>query len=278
LSEEITPLDWARLLLGLDERLKGGRASGIVVTHGTDTLAYTASLVFWLFPRPPVPIVFAASLQPAGREGSDAIPTLRKAIQTAAEADPGVYVVFGGRVLSPVNLKFERMAADGFRNWNMRRPCHTGAPLFDEMPLSTDHESLKTRLEAAINSTLILRVYPGMRADHIIDLMDRGVRNFVLELYDTGTANLRDSPYSLRRALLAAREKGVSFFCTSQQEGIVDLSRYATGHELWREGAIPMGPLATESAWTKLVVCSAFSDTGEEMRARMEQGNADACL
>jgi aspartyl-tRNA(Asn)/glutamyl-tRNA(Gln) amidotransferase subunit B len=278
LSEEITPLDWARLLLGLQERLRGGQASGIVVTHGTDTLAYTASLVFWLFSRPPVPIVFAASLQPAGRPGSDAIPTLRKAIQVAAESAPGVYVVFGGRVLSPVNLKFERMAADGFRNWNMAKPCHAGAPLFEEPELGADRESLKSRLETAINSTLILRVYPGMRADHVIELMDRGVKNFVLELYDTGTANLTDSPYSLRRALLAARDKGVSFFCTSQQEGIVDLSRYATGHELWREGAIPMGPLATESAWTKLIVCSAFSDTPEELRARMEQGNADACL
>jgi len=278
LSEEITPEDWVRLAAGIDERLRGGGASGIVVTHGTDTLAYTASLVFWLFPRPQVPIVLAASLQPAGTAGSDAIPTLRRAIQTAAEKEPGVYVVFGGKVLSPVNLKFERMAADGFRNWNMARPCHTGSPLFEELPLGGDREKLKARIEAAINSTLILRVYPGMRGDHLIELMDRGVKNFVLELYDTGTANLRDSPYSLRRAFLAAREKGVHFFCTSQQEGIVDFSRYATSHELWREGAIPMGPLTTESAWTKLVVCSAFSETETEMLARMEQGNADACL
>jgi len=278
LSEEITPQDWARLLLGLDERLRGGRSSGIVVTHGTDTLSYTASLVFWLFPRPPVPIVFAASMQPAGRPGSDAIPTLRKAIQVAAENPPGVYVVVSGRVLSPLNLRFEKMAADGFRNWNLSVPCHTGAPLFGDLPWSANRESLKDRLEAAINSSVMLRVYPGMRADYIIDLMDRGVRNFVLELYDTGTANLRDSPYSLRRALLAGRERGVSFFCTSQQEGIVDLSRYATAHELWREGVIPMGALATESAWTKLVVCSAFSDSAEELRARMEQGNADARL
>ena len=69
-----------------------------------------------------------------------------------------------------------------------------------------------------------------------MDLIDRGVRNFVLELYDTGTANLRDSPYSLRRVFLAARDKGVHFFCTSQQEGIVDFSGYASSHELWREG------------------------------------------
>lgn len=278
LSEEITPEDWARLIWGIDERLRKGSAAGLVVTHGTDTLAYTASLVYWLFPRPPVPIVIAASLQPAGKPGSDAIPTLRKAIQTAAEKEPGVYVVFGGRTLSPVNLKFERVAADGFRNWNMGTPCHTGTPLFDELAMTGGREGLKARIEAAINATLILRVYPGMRGDHLVELMDRGVKNFVLELYDTGTANLRDSPYSLRRVFLAAREKGVHIFCTSQQEGIVDFSRYATSHELWREGAIPMGPLTTESAWTKLVVCSAFSDSEEEMLARMEQGNANACL
>jgi aspartyl-tRNA(Asn)/glutamyl-tRNA(Gln) amidotransferase subunit B len=278
LSEEITPEDWARLIADLDERLRQGQAAGIVVTHGTDTLAYTASLLFWLFPRPPVPIVLAASLQPAGRPGSDAIPTLRAAIEAAAEKDPGVYVAFGGKLLSPLNLRFERMASDGFRNWNTAKPCHVGTPLFEELALGGDREALKNRIEAAINSTLILRVYPGMRADHLIQLMDRGVKNFVLELYDTGTANLRDSPYSLRRVFLAAREKGVHVFCTSQQEGIVDFSRYVTSHELWREGAIPMGPLTTESAWTKLVVCSAFSDTEEEMLARMEQGYADACL
>ena len=167
---------------------------------------------------------------------------------------------------------------DGFLNWNMVKPCHTGSPLFAEVPFAQDRDALRARLEAAINTSLILRVYPGMRGDYLIELMDRGVKNFVLELYDTGTANLRDSPYSLRRALLAARDKGVHIFCTSQQEGIVDFSRYTSSHELWREGALPMGPLTTESACTKLVVCASFSDTDEEMLSRMEQGNADACL
>ena len=77
LSEEITPDGLgAAVAWGIDERLRGGRASGIVVTHGTDTLSYTASLVFWLFPRPPVPIVLAASLH-AGRAGQAAMPFQR---------------------------------------------------------------------------------------------------------------------------------------------------------------------------------------------------------
>ena len=278
LSEEITPEDWARLLAAIDEHVRQGAASAVVIAHGTDTLAYSASLVFWLFPKPPIPIVFTASLQPAGTPGSDAIPNLRKAIHVAAEEPPGVYVVFGGKVLSPVNLKFEKVAPDGFRNWNMASARHTASPLFGEPALGEGRERLRERIESAINASMILRVYPGMRADHLIDLMERGVRYFVLELYDTGTASLRESPYSLRAAFTAARERGVRFFCTSQQEGIVDFSRYVTSHELWREGAIPMGSLTTESAYTKLIACLAFSENEEEVLARMEQGNADSGL
>jgi aspartyl-tRNA(Asn)/glutamyl-tRNA(Gln) amidotransferase subunit B len=275
LSEEITPEDWARLIVGIDEHLKQGRAAGIVVAHGTDTLSYTASLVYWLFPKPPVPIVFTASIQPPGKEGSDAIPNLRRAVQAASEEAPGVYVVFGGKLLSPLNLRFERVAYDGFRNWNMPRLIHSGAPLFTESSIPAEKEKIRSRLEAAINSIFILRVYPGMRGDYLVDLMNKGIRWFILELYDTGTANLRESPYSLKRAFVYAREKGVRIFCTSQQEGIVDFSHYITSHELWREGAIPMGSLTTESAYTKLLVSVAFSDGDDEVIGRMEQGNAD---
>jgi aspartyl-tRNA(Asn)/glutamyl-tRNA(Gln) amidotransferase subunit B len=275
LSEEIAPEDWARLLAAVDEHLRQGKASGIVIAHGTDTLAWTASLLFWLFPKPAVPIVLAASLQPAGREGSDAIPTLRSAIQAAAGREPGVYVVFGGRELSPLNLRFERVAADGFRNWNLSVPVHTGNPLFTDAPALGDREAVRARLEAAINRTAVLRVYPGMRADLLIGMMNAGVRHFVLELYDTGTASLRESPYSLRRAFLEAKDRGVRFFCTSQQEGIVDFSRYVTSHELWREGAVPMGSLTTESAYMRLVACLAFSETEEEALERMQQFDTD---
>ncbi len=276
LSEEIAPEDWARLIAAVDDHLRQGKASGIVIAHGTDTLAWTASLLFWLFPKPAVPIVLAASLQPVAREGSDAIPTLRAAIQTASGREPGVYVAFGGRVLSPLNLRFERVAADGFRNWNLPVPVHTGSALFNDAPALGDRESVRTRLEEAINRTAVLRVYPGMRADLLIGMMNAGVRYFVLELYDTGTASLRESPYSLRRAFLEAKDRGVRFFCTSQQEGIVDFSRYVTSHELWREGAVPMGSLTTESAYTRLVACLAFSETEEEALARMEQYDTDA--
>jgi aspartyl-tRNA(Asn)/glutamyl-tRNA(Gln) amidotransferase subunit B len=271
LSEEITPEDWAALIAALDGHLKKGSASGIVVAHGTDTLAYTASLLYWLFPRPALPVVLTAAVGPAEAYGN-----LRQAVLTASKAEPGIYVSLGSRTLSPLNLKFERIGPDGFRNWNMASPRFRGGAEPPELP--EDRDELTRLLEGAINEAAILKVYPGMRGDLPVQLMEAGVRHFILELYDSGTANLRESPYSLRRAFMEGRERGVRFFCTSQQEGVVDFSEYITSHELWREGAIPMGSLTTESAFTRLIAARLTrraAEDGEELVKIMEEANAD---
>jgi aspartyl-tRNA(Asn)/glutamyl-tRNA(Gln) amidotransferase subunit B len=292
LSEEIAPEDWAALLTALDGHLHpegragdgggaadgrglasgspAGSAAGIVVAHGTDTLAYTASLLFWLFPEPAVPVVLAASLDPQG-----AAATLRRAVLAASSSSPGFYVSVdpAGALLSPLNVKFERVAPDGFRNWNLPRPVYRRGP---GRALSLPgRKELTAALERAMNQACVLKVYPGMKGDYLIALMDAGVRHFVLELYDTGTASLRESPYSLRKAFAAGKERGAHFYCTSQQEGIVDFSGYVTSHELWREGAVPMGALTTESAYTRLLAGLALLDDPEEVPAFMEEANAD---
>ncbi len=270
LSEEIAPEDWAALLTTLDAHLRGGSAAGIVIAHGTDTLAYTASLLYWLFPEPPVPVVLAASLDPQG-----AAATLRRAVLAAAGSSPGFYVSVdpAGALLSPLNVKFERVAPDGFRNWNLPKPVYRRGP---GRALSLPGRAeLTAALERAMNQACVLKIYPGMKGDYLIALMDAGVRHFVLELYDTGTASLRESPYSLRKAFSVGKERGAHFYCTSQQEGIVDFSGYVTSHELWREGAIPMGALTTESAYTRLLAGLALLEDQAEVPAFMEEANAD---
>ena len=129
---------------------------------------------------------------------------------------------------------------------------------------------LKERLERAINQVYIAKVYPGMRGDSLIALMNAGIRYFILELFDTGTANLRETPYSLKKAFEEGERRGVRFFCTSQQEGIVDFSEYVTSHELWKEGAVPMGALTTESAFTKLIAALAVSEGDDDILRMME--------
>ena len=273
LSEEITPGDWATLIARTARSLEKGASTGIVIGHGTDTLAYTSSLLYWFFADAPAPVVLTASAVPtdAGSR-NDAVENLRRAVQTAASADRGIHVVYGEDDFFALNLKFERSGytavtrsetgaligdADAFypgqfRNWNrtgLTRSARAIARNARELP----EERLTAALEAAISRTHIVKVYPGMRGETLLALMDAGVRYFVLEIFDTGTASLRESPFSLRRAFTQGRERGVTFFCTSQQEGVVDFSEYVTAHALWREGAVPMGGLTTESAWTRLI-------------------------
>jgi aspartyl-tRNA(Asn)/glutamyl-tRNA(Gln) amidotransferase subunit B len=270
LSEEITPEDWAALISALDGILQDENASGIVIAHGTDTLAYTASLLFWLFPEPTLPVLLTASFDPEGAEAD-----LERALTAASRQPPGIYVALENELYSPLNIKFTRVGRGGFVNWNLKRPVYgggKGARLYAELPA---REELTRRLQSALSRSCVLKIYPGMKGDYLVALMNAGIRYFVLELYDTGTANLRETPYSLKKAFLAGKERGAHFFCTSQQEGIVDFSGYVTSHELWREKAVPMGRLTTESAFTRLLAVLMFSGDDEEVLTLMEEANAD---
>jgi aspartyl-tRNA(Asn)/glutamyl-tRNA(Gln) amidotransferase subunit B len=269
LSEEIIPSDWAVLLESVGEKLNSGKARGIVIAHGTDTLSYTAPLLYWLFADAGVPIVLAASSTAPG-QGGEAGATLKKAVDLALKKTRGVYVAHGGRVLSPLNLKFERIGRDGFRNWNQESPVFTGAS-FPSGPLETDRYILSQLLEEAVNSICVIRIYPGLRADYLMALMDRGVKNFFLELYDTGTAGFREGPYSLKKAFSAGKRRGVRFYCSSQQEGLVDFSLYASSREIWREGAVPMGPYTTETAVALFLAASIIADSENERAELMEK-------
>ncbi len=270
LSEEIQPADWAALIHALARIIASGTANGIVVAHGTDTLPYTAALIYWLFADTPVPIVFTAS-NTAPSAGTEARTNLNKAIKLAQEKTEGVYVAFGGRVLSPLNLKFLKPAPAGFSNWNMGEPVHKGIGLLAGYT-DTDRYVMARILCDAADKLYMCRIFPGLRADRLLALADAGVRNFILELYEQGTGNMKEGDYSLKQLLIQGRRKNCRFYCTSQQECLVDLAGYTTSRRMWREGAVPMGSLTTESAVALYFAASLVSDSLEELDQIMEGG------
>lgn len=274
LSEEIQPIDWAAMIHAIAELIASGTTSGIVITHGTDTLAYTAPLIYWLFADSPVPIVLTASNTPPLARAEkmppdEACANLNKAIRLAQEKHNGVYVAFGDRLLSPINLKFLKPSAAGFTNWNTGEPVFTGTGLLTEYQ-DTDSYVMGQILSEAADRLFMCRVFPGLRADRLLALTEAGVKYFILELYEKGTGNMKEGPYSLKPLLIQGRKKGCKFYCTSQQESLVDFSGYSTSRRMWREGAVPMGTLTTESAVALYFAASLVCDTGEEFDQIME--------
>ncbi|ULQ60907.1 hypothetical protein K7I13_06510 [Brucepastera parasyntrophica] len=134
----------------------------------------------------------------------------------------------------------------------------------------TDRYVMSQILCEAADRMHICRIYPGMRANHLSALIDKGVLYFFLELYEKGTGNMKEGPYSLKPLLIQGHKRNCRFFCTSQQEAVVDFSGYSTSRRMWREGAVPMGSLTTESAVALYFAASLVCDSLEELDEILE--------
>ncbi|MCR5606224.1 MAG: asparaginase domain-containing protein [Treponema sp.] len=273
LSEEMEPQDFAVLISEISNRISAGSANGIVVVHGTDTLPYTAALLYWLFSDMSVPVVLTASNSIPEDSPEEAKKNLQMAIKVAKEKRNGVYVVYNGKVLSPLNLKFEKPTEDGFRNWNLKEAVFTeSGPLALQFATITEPDSsvMSRLIEDSANKMLVFRTYPGFKSDRYEQLIDENLDTFFLELYASGTGNMRHGDYTLKNILLKGRRKGCHIYCTSQQESKINFSNYVTSASVWREGAVPMGRLTTESAIALYYAASLLSDSSNELAEIME--------
>ena len=91
-SSNIRPEEWKQLARQI-YTLRGGY-DGIVVSHGTDTMAYTASALTFMLPGIDLPVVFTGSQLPLADVLSDGPDNLRTAFAMAASGVPGVFLAF----------------------------------------------------------------------------------------------------------------------------------------------------------------------------------------
>lgn len=96
----------------------------------------------------------------------------------------------------------------------------------------------------------------------------------LLELYESGTGNMRSNDFSLKPLLTYGKQRNVRFYCTSQQETTVAFSQYVTSLRVWREGTVPMGALTIESVVALYFACSLIADSREELDELMETYSA----
>ena len=275
LSEEMEPADFAKLISEIKCRMETGFADGIVVTHGTDTISYTASLLFWLFSSADVPVILSTSSN-LPNEGDEAKDNLKFAIQMAREKKNGVYMAYKCRLYSPLNLKFISGKETEFANWNLDKKLfrleNTISNSFMSVQ-SPDSEVIAQLLNEAASKMAVIKIYPGLKAKRLNALInsDDDIKNIIVELYSSGTVNMRDSDYSLKDVLINGKKQGVHFYCTSQQECKVDFSKYQTSLEVWRGGAVPMDILTTESVVSLYFAASIIADDDSEVNQLIEE-------
>lgn len=264
LSENLTPHEWFELWVTLRSIVKDANYEGVVVTHGLDTLAYTASLMRWLIPGVQLPIVFTGATRGPEDPDSDARPNLAAAVDLAGGgAGSGFWISMGGEVLPAVNVRMVGIGESCFAAFNLdsskgQKGLATGS--WGEI------EPDEKALDLATRRVLVVKVYPGLDPGVILEAVREGVRFVLLELFDTGTGNARwDARQSLLPLIREVTHRQGAVFCTSQLAVPVNMQEFESSRELWGAGVVPLGRLVTESAYTKLIAAQMLADDADNV-------------
>jgi L-asparaginase len=101
-SLQMTDYDRSLLVKSIEAQSEKGKP--IVVLHGTDTMAKSATFLHEQI-DPKVPVVFTGAMKPLGFEDSDALQNVTEALLAAQMSPPGVYISFHNRVFSAPNFR-----------------------------------------------------------------------------------------------------------------------------------------------------------------------------
>ncbi len=248
-------------------RVRTHRPRGVVITHGTDTLAYTAARLAFELGDLGVPVVITGSQFPHGAPNTDAEANLSLALRTAVRAAPGspVAVAFGGALLPAVRTtKHDSVALTAFRAESPLAPGALGIPVVPD---------IKHIGPARI---LTLRFVPGMTAGDVRAAVGGRPDGLVLETYGSG-----NGPMARPGMLAALREIAAEIpivAVTQCATGGVDFSRYAVGQELASAGVIDGSDLTLEAAVAKLGYLLDRSFQGPELRRMVERNLVGECV
>ena len=264
-STNIAPRHWLDMACCIREHYED--YDGFVLTHGTDTMAYTAAALSYLIQKSPKPIVFTGAQKPIGFDVTDSKINLTDAFRTAAAGLPGVSLVFNGKVIlgtraqkirsksfeafSSINYPFLGVLRDGVLLRYLHESCE-GGPVF--------YDQLDTRVS-------LLKLIPGTEQallDYLLERCD------ALMIESFGVGGLPDyEGLDFCDSVCRWTERGKLVVLTTQvQNEGSDLGIYHVGHRLKGvPGVLEAFDMTTEAVTAKLMwILGQTRDMGEIQR------------
>lgn len=255
-SAAATPAHWLDIADAIVEH--AADHAGIVVLHGTDTMAYTASALSFLLDGLDRPIVLTGAQRPVTSVRSDARQNLVTALEVAATAAPVVpeVAIFFGEVLLRGN-RSSKVHADSYRAFASPNfpPLGTAG-----VALEVDGSLLRSRgvpplrrAAGLCTDVASVRLHPGLDEASLDAVLARpGLRGLVVEAY--GSGNGPTATWFTDRLRQASTDGAVVVVTTQCPAGGVLPGHYATGAALFATGAVSAGDMTFEAALTKLMV------------------------
>lgn len=275
-SENLTAKHWTEMAKKIHEKVSMGYM-GVVLTHGTDTMHYSAAALSFALSNVPVPIVLVGAQRSSDRPSSDAALNLIGATYFASNADvSGVYVAMHNNTnddLIAVHVgtrvrKNHTSRRDAFESINLPPAAFVNKRSIEMKIDSLPERKSPSKFEIKPNfeeRVTLLKYHPSMDPGVIEYFVDKGCRGLVIE--GTGLGHVGKQCFD---ALKKAVEHGM-LVCMSSQciWGRVRMTVYETGRDLLNIGVVPMSDMIPETALVKAMWVLANSKDMKEAKELM---------
>jgi glutamyl-tRNA(Gln) amidotransferase subunit D len=278
-SENMGPVQYKVLAGAIGEEIAKG-VDGIVIGHGTDTMAHTGAILSFMVQNSPVPIVLVGSQRSSDRPSSDAALNLMNAVRTAAECEIAEVILC---MFGPTSDNYDllhrgtrcRKMHSSYRSTFRTIGATPLAMVSPEKNVRGEHFTYLTddflkrdkKREPVINPSFEEKVtiqyyYPNFNPDIIDSLSELGYRGLVIA--GTGLGHINKPLYG---AVGRAIGRGMTVVMTVQTIwGYAQMYVYDTGRDLLNLGIIPLDNMLPETAYMKLAWVLGQTDDPQRIR------------
>jgi L-asparaginase/Glu-tRNA(Gln) amidotransferase subunit D len=256
LSENLAPAAWPIIIEAIEAK-QPERYDGVVVTHGTDTLAYSAAALGFYFHGLKAPLLLVSSDHPLDHPQANGLDNFRCAVDFIRDiGEPGVFVPYrnqgqamqvhrGARLASSLQLSgdFFSVRGQSYLEYREGRFIRSGLPA---LPARAEMPWLKALFSDRI---FMIRPYPGLDYAHFS--LD-GVDAVLHDLYHSGTAcstGQWGDHHSLRAFIMRCRQQGVAVYLAPARQSP---DAYESTRFLLDAGAEMIWNMSIEAAYVKL--------------------------
>lgn len=270
-SSDMSPSDWQRIADDIKDNYDD--YDGFIILHGTDTMAYTASALSFMFENLSKPVIVTGSQIPISELRSDGQSNLLNALHIAASYPINEVTLFFNNTLLRGN-RCTKSHADGFEAFS--------SPNFPPLLKAGININLSSVAQLDKKSSLpfivhpivqqpigIVMLYPGISAEVIRNILRQPVNALILLTF--GVGNAPQDPEMLKELTEATARGVVIINLTQCLAGKVNMGGYATGNALARAGVLSGYDMTVEAALAKLHFLLSQDLETDSIRSLMQQ-------
>ena len=253
-SSNMNPGHWLKIAKEISNNYS--KYDAFIVSHGTDTMAYTSSALTYMLEGIDKPVIITGAQHSIEETYTDAIQNLNDALMFALEDLSGVYISFGGKLINGTRaVKMKTMSYDAFKSINFPYVAKIkyGEIRFNDGVIElekTVNVDYKPCFDLDTN-ILIIKLFPGLDPK-IFDYAGENFNGVIIESFGIGGMPFKE--LNIHKKVKELINKDVVVVVTTQcfEEG-VDLSVYQVGKKLMNDNIIFSGDMNTEAIVPKLM-------------------------